>query len=735
MDTKANRRMDFRLLGPLTVHDGVERRAVGAPMQRAVLAKLLLNVNRVVPSADLVQALWPSDAPSTAKATLHSYVMRLRRALGPAAGARIRTRLPGYLIEVGADEVDVARFRDLAGIGRAAADAGRWEESRRELTAALAQWRGEPFMDLPELTGYLESAVELAELRLQVLEWRVDADLQLGRHSEVVGEISAIVSQHPLREHFTTQLLIALYRCNRQSDALSAYRQARQTLIDEIGVEPSQELQRLHQQILDREVPPPAEPAIEASAMAPPPHPVSDRTPVRRPSVPAQLPADTLHFTGYGHEIGLLTRLRPSGDGTAVVVASVNGPGGVGKTTLAVRVGHQLRAEFPDGQLFASLGGMSDCPAVPAEILDRFLRDLGVPAWEMPSEVDGRTVLFRTLAATRRMLIILDDARDYGQIEPLIPGGGGSLVLVTSRNQLTDLVSAHHVSLVGLNREDSTKLLAQAVGANRLAAEPVGVQDLVSHCAGLPLALRIVGARLAARPHWRIDTLRRRIADNRRRLTELTVDSLSVRSCLAASLGDLRRKPEREGMSLHRAFCLLSLWDGAQIGTEAAAAILGVSVDCAEGLLDALRGMSLIEEPEELRYRFHDLVRVFAMEIAETQIAEAERKGALERAAVWYATSVASADRIVAPARRRAPTAALHVGGRQFGGQAEALAWFEAEEANAVSAIRAAVAAGEQVTAWRIAAAATWSLGQPDMQTAGAVDEAPRGFGADTLRR
>jgi DNA-binding SARP family transcriptional activator len=423
--------MWFGLIGPLLVrHDDVAV-IVPAAKQRILLAALLLAPGSVVSSARLTELAWNGEPPAGAAVTLRSYIGRLRRALGPA-GQRIVTADHGYLINVAEDEVDLPSYARLCGKGEAALRAGCWQEAVELLDEAERLWRGSPLSDIPCQALQDAEVHPLEQLRQLATQWQVEADLQLGHFSKVVPQLYALTAEHPLLEPFHYQLMIALYRSGRKADALAAYRQARGVLVREIGFEPGPELQLLHQRILagDADL---AAPAGPLAAAAPPPA-----------AVPRQLPSPAANFVGRTAELDHLTALLEAGTARrGTVIALVTGAAGVGKTTLALRWAHQVAASFPDGQIFLNLNGFgpSGPPVTEGEAVTCMLEALQVSAAGMPATHDGRVGLYRTLLSQRRMLIVLDNAKNADQVRALLPGGGGCVVVITSRSPLPGLIA------------------------------------------------------------------------------------------------------------------------------------------------------------------------------------------------------------------------------------------------------------------------------------------------------
>lgn len=506
--------MEFRLLGPIGVWEAGRQLGVAGRRERTMLAVLLLAAGRLVPTEKVVDAVWGDAPPATARRQVSNGMSRLRRLLGP----RLVTRQPGYLLQVDPDDVDLHRFETGISAARQDASAGRLEAAVTGFEAALRLWRGPALGGVRGLDG---EAARLEERRLAVLAERIDAELALGRHSDLIGELSGLVAEHPMRERFAGQLMTCLYRCGRQAEALRVYHDARRALVDGLGLEPGAELRRI-------------EHAILAGGPAP-----RQR---RSDPAPCLLPSDVADFTGRDTEVDALSAaLTASGPG-AVVVSAVTGRGGVGKTALAVHVAHRLAGLLADGQLYVDLhAGRTD----PGEVLGRFLRALGVDGSAIPRTLDERAEMYRRRLAGRRVLVLLDNAGDETQLAPLIPGSPSSAVLVTSRARLTGLAGVRLVELDVLDPGHALRLLARIAGTARVEAEPRAAAELVGLCGHLPLSVRIAGARLAARPHWLVADLVARMTDERRRLDELSHGGLAVRASLELSFRGLDAEARR----------------------------------------------------------------------------------------------------------------------------------------------------------------------------------------------
>ena len=682
----------YRLLGPLEVGHGGEQAVIRPGRQEIVLCVLLLNANRVVSIDRLIDAVWDTEPPATARTQVQICVSALRANLGGIGlPASIVTKAPGYLMRVADGELDAQVFTSHVAAADDAVRAGDPAEAAGLLAAALALWRGPALAGLhsPVLRGI---AVQFDERRLSAMETRFDLELRLGRHRQLVDELSELVDANPLRERLRALLMLALYRSGRQADALDVYRTGRAVLIDQLGLEPGDELRALEATIL-----------AGGADLAP-----DDQSPVSAPQVStlSQLPADAGDITGRDEltveiEQALRAHDRP---GTRVVV--LTGKPGVGKSTLAVHAAHRLRAAFPDGQLYRDLGGVRSTPASPLEALGRFLRAVGVPGEAVPEDLDERAELYRQVLATRRMLVVLDDVADESQIRPLLPGTGDSAVLVTSRARLAGLPGARRFEVGVLDADQALELLAKVVGEDRINAEPAAAHALFRLVGGLPLAMRIVAARLAARPHWSLAWMLERLSDERRRLDELTHGDLMVRASLAMTYDGL--DPEAR-----RLLRLLSVFDGGSFPGWFAAALLDIdyyaAFDLLELLVDAqmleIAGLDLGGGP---RYKFHDLIRLFARERLDAEESDADWLAAVTRVTGGWLAILDEAHRRIyggdftvlhgdAP---RLPPPRSYVDGVLAD---DPFRWLDAEHANLCAAVELAAASGLADACWDLA--------------------------------
>ncbi len=554
-------RLRFAVLGPVRAwRDGSEL-DLGTPLQRSILGMLLLREGRAVTPTEMIDAVWGEEAPPRALGALRTYVSRLRTVLEPHRPARTRPDLltsvgRGYALRLPPNSLDLTRFE--AGIAEAetARRAGKLSAAAECLRVALGLFEGEPLAGA--VGPYAEHQRDrLVERRLNVIESLMDLDLELGNHAAVVSELIALTADHPLRERLRAQLMLAYYRCGRQGDALAVFTETREALIEELGIEPGPELAALHQRILAADptlAVTPAATGAAAGAAAQAPEP--EEEPAPELPRPAQLPAAVNDFTGRREIAGRLrTLLSAQSSAEGVPVAVICGIGGVGKTTLAVHVAHASGEVFPDGQLYVDLRGYADEATAPESALGAFLRALGIPPDVIPEVPAERSALYRSLLADRRILVLLDNARDAAQVSPLLPGSPGCAALVTSRVKLADLPSARLIDLDVMEPDEALSLFAAVAGPERVAAERAAAMDVVAACGFLPLAVRIVAARLAARPSWTVGSLVSRLADEQRRLDELRVGDLAVEATFALGYGQLEAAQAR-------AFRLLSLPTG-----------------------------------------------------------------------------------------------------------------------------------------------------------------------------
>jgi DNA-binding SARP family transcriptional activator len=698
--------MEFGVLGTLLVRSHSADIPIAGAKLRALLAGLLLQANRTVSQESLAEVVWDGHPPPEALGTLRSYVMRLRRTLGAEAGDRIVTRPSGYAIEVQDDEFDLRRFQNARNRARDHAAAGDWSAVSATLTDALALWRGEPLADVRVHEALRDDIATLVEERLQATHQRIAADLELGRHEAVLAELRELTARHPLHELFRGQFMLALYRSGRQAEALAVYRAARRLLIEELGVEPTPQLQTLHERILAAD---PAlaapEPGERASASA------SERAGPHRPGpdhvVPRQLPRGIEHFTGRTDELATLTNLM-SGEGRTpgtVVISAVAGTGGVGKTALALHWAHQFADRYPDGQLYTNLQGFDPrrAPLAPDQAVRGFLDALGVAPSRVPVGLDAQAAHYRSLVAERRILILLDNAADAEQVRPLLPGGPDCMVLITSRNRLTSLVAAEGarpVPLDILSTAEARELLTVRLGAEAVAAEQAAADELIDLCARLPLALNIAASLAAFQPQAPLRDLADRLREQQARLDTLNAGdpATDMRAVFACSYQAL--SPDAASL-----FRRLGLHSGADFTVEVAAALTALPVPAVRRLLTELTASTLVAEHDSERFALHDLLRAYALEQCEAEEPTDERHAAIERMLCWYLGMVGAVARTIDPffplvdfpERPGTPEPA------RFADIAEALAWVEIERHNLSASVTHAAAHGDDEHAWKLA--------------------------------
>ncbi|MEU7577308.1 BTAD domain-containing putative transcriptional regulator [Streptomyces sp. NPDC041068] len=718
---------------------------LGAPRQRSVAAALLLRANRPVTRGQLIQAVWGEPAPAYAVNQLQKYVSALRRVLEPERESRSPSGIlnwsdSGYVLEVPPEAVDLTVFERGAGLAREARLRGDAERAADELRKALGLWQGPALANVS--SAFLDAERgRLEELRAAAQEERVQAELDLGRHRDVVPELSRLAAEFPLRERFTALLMLALYRSGRQSDALSAYQRTRRSLREELGVDPGPEVQELHGRILALEPslsPRPAEPR-QARPQEQPSAAEAAQDPLPTPEAVQglhQLPMDTPEFVGRERELSALRELAGDigavddpGD-SGVIVAVVEGMAGAGKTRLAVHAAHRLVAagRFTDVQLWADLRGFAPDrePADPAAVLEDFLRLLGVPGAHIPAQLEARAALFRDRLAGKRALVVLDDAADDEQVRFLLPGTASCLLLITTRRVLTGLDGAHTFRLGGFAPVEAVALMRRVTGREQLGPDPAPSLRVAELCGHLPLAVALAGRRLRSRPSWSMADLAARLEAGEQRLRRLAVGSRAVNTAFALSYRSL---PARHRLAFRR----LALHPGEDCTPGSAAALLDTDHREAEDLLEALLDEHLLEQHTSGRYRHHSLLRLYAHErLREEDGAESEDgediedrqdredredreqqcTAALRRLVHWYCDTAEAARHALEPSRspRHEPSRRTWLEPSRSP-RLEALEWLEQERANLLAVSHEAARRGWHAATWRLAAAAHSFLG------------------------
>ncbi len=675
--------MEFRILGPLEVRHAGRPVALGGPRQRAVLAALVARANEPASVPYLTDAIW--DTPPVApESNLRTYIAGLRRCFTDAGAdpAGLRTQANTYVLDVDPDDIDAHQFTHWSTLGDQALEQGDHQTAAARFANALALWRGEPFEGLTVGPLLRADTTRWHDRWLTVRERHAHSMIELGAHDDVLADLRRLVSAHPLRERLWALLLLAQYRAGRPAEALATYQDARRVLADELGVDPGAELRDLHERILRGTVAP-------AGAGQQPFAPVT----------PRQLPTVPRLFTGRTPELARITEIAAAGPPSGIAV--IGGFGGTGKTSLALYWAHQHLHHFPDGQLYVNLRGFDPtaAPVPPLSALQDFLEALGVPPSAIPAELDGCAALYRSVIAGKRMLVLLDNARDAEHAQPLLPGGDTCFALVTSRHQLTGLIAAHGAQLVALDVFDTPEareFLALTLGKERLTAEPDAATELLRHCAGLPLALAIIAARAAVNPGFPLGTLAEELRDAAVRLDAFDGGELSAN--LSATFTWSQHALPAPAVT---AFAQLGIAPGPDTSLNAAANLLGLPTSRTRIVLRQLETAHLLQQHVPNRYRMHDLVRLHAAEIANRDGDEEP----LRRIIDFYLHTAAEGDRTINPHRAKIELAPPVPGcdPQELPDETTAMAWFETEQPSLLAAQGVAFDRGWYTHAWQLA--------------------------------
>lgn len=683
----------FGVLGPLQVECDGQLLSIAGPKVRMLLAGFLCAPGETVRVDALVDLMWHGAPPRTAVASLHNHVNRLRTVLC-RYGARLRSVPNGYLLVVEPDELDLLAFAGAAERVRDAHEREDWAAVAAEAEGALALWRGEPFADVPALAA-CPQATRLREARLALLERVFAAGLHSGRHHELVAELTALTTEHPLHETFHAQLMLALHGCGRTAQALDVHRELRNRLAEELGVDPGGPVREAHQHILasdgEPEPPIPRAPSARSAARA------SQTTPPPVASLPRDIPA----FIGRREELDLVLAAcrRGAEAGGVLGIHAVDGMPGIGKSAFAVHCAHRLASDFPDGQIFLPLHAHTPGTRVvgPAEALAALLLAVGVAPQEIPSELSARAGMWRSRVAGKKILLLLDDALGSEQVRPLLPAAPGTLVMVTSRRRMVGLEDSVPITLDVLPPREAAELFTAKVGRAGLLPEDPSVVEMVRLCGYLPLAVQLLAARLRHHPSWSVADLVSDLGDATGRLDAICAGTTSVAAVFDLSY---RHLPT----DLKRLFRRLGLHPGDDLDAYAAAALDDTDLPTARRRLEVLEDHHLIDEPVRGRYRMHDLLREHARELAGADRPE-ERVTALDRLLDYYLAGSTAANRHFArhsqPATSHAPSAISP----DLSTPERATAWMLTERANLHAAVELAAAHDRPLHAVRLPSA------------------------------
>ncbi len=670
--------MEFGVLGPITVWADGRPVQVGGPRQLCVLGALLVHLGREVTIEQLIGYLWSDDPPRTARSVIQVQISHLRRAFPDS----ISTTSGGYVLDVEPDAVDLHRFRKL----RDRASAAEPKAAVELLEQALECWRGTPFSGVG--SEYLDYTV-VAPLREErwscVIAWATCA-LELGRYSEVVSRLTSLISEEPFRERLHHLLITALWRDNERARALSVYEELRGRLAEELGVDPGPELVALHTRILQEDF------SEEGPQGGP-----SGGKPGERFVVRNDLPRDLPDFTGRHDSLRRLDEAARAGEDRAQVCV-ITGSGGEGKTTTAVRFGYEATKRYPDGQLFIDLYGYTTDrePLDAASALGALLRAVGIDPEAVPESLDERSALWRATLMGRRVLVILDNALSYAQVSPLLSSSPGSMTLITTRNELSGLSGARFLSLGVFDEQSSLELLGRVLGDQRVQREPDQAREIIRICGGLPLALRVVAGRMLSRPRWSFAHVARRLGEQNRKFRELQVEGQSVEAAIDLSFQSLNRDQ-------NRTFLLLGLMIGSTIDLGGAAALLDMTVEDADDILQELVGVCLLEEPQGDVYRLHDLIGAFSRDRAATVLPVEEIDAARLRLAEQYMATAQHAADLMGP-RGHNDEIEMSPGYRtELSGREDAESWFTLQQENLAETIEYFASHGNGEYAWRMA--------------------------------
>ncbi|MGW4384816.1 AfsR/SARP family transcriptional regulator [Kitasatospora sp. NPDC004531] len=691
--------LDVRLLGPLEVEAGGELLAIGGLRSRRLLATLLLNANTMVPTDRLIDVMW-EVAPRSARQQIHNTVGALRRIVAQVPELDIVTSQVGYRIDLDENLIDLVRHRSAVGRANEAVASGDTTTAISLLMSARALWRGAA---LAGLDGHYfgNVATRLEEERLSAIESLLELRVRRGDGALVAGDLVELVALNPSRESLRATLMTALHSTGRTTDALEVYEEGRQQLAEGFGLDPSDDLKALHERILQG-LPVAETSASKWSPVPVPPVQASDTTTAERETLRQFLPHDPREFSGRHDEMLQLMEDGRQSDSVSLVISAINGMGGIGKTTLAVRFAHTVSAGYPDGQYFVDLRGFAAGvePLDPGDALGMLLRQCGLPDELIPPGLEGRTVAWRGAMAGKRAVILLDNAVDVQQVRPLLPGTNGPLVLITSRRRLSALEGAVPLSLDLMPLDDAVTLFTRVVGARRVAPYPDEVAEVVELCGRLPLAIRIAAARFRDRTSWTVQYLIEQLNDQERRARFLDFGERSVSAALALSYRHLSG-------SGSRLFRLLSLHPGTAFDARTASVLADLPIDRTQDILESLFDDALLLQDKPGRYHFHDLVRDYAVRVCADHDSEADRDGARRRLIDYHLQLAGSWCAPLAKGPFRSVRDITHsfTGVPVPSSVTEAIELLTGEASNLVEVARAALKDGPPEVAWRLVCA------------------------------
>lgn len=671
--------VEFGVLGPVSVWFDGRPVSVGGPRQRCVLGALLVHLGHEVTVGQLISYLWSDDPPRTARSVIQVQISHLRRVLSTS----ISTTSGGYVLDVDPDSVDLHRFRRL----RDEAARSSPETAVDLLERALSCWRGVPLSGVgSEDLTYTVVTPLLEERWAAVIAWASNA-LRLERYGDVVARLTPLIRENPFRERLHHLLITALWQDNERARALAVYEEFRAGLAEELGVDPGPELVSLHARILREDT----QEEVDSRATSTPSDPTGSF--VARNDLPRDLP----DFTGRQESLRGLKDVADS-ETERAQICIITGSGGSGKTTTAVRFGHEIAKRYPDGQIFIDLYGYTAErePLDPITALGVLLRAVGFGPENVPESLDERSALWRASLMGKKILVILDNANNYTQVIPLLPSSPDSLTLITTRNELPGLSGANFVSLGMFDERSSIEFFSRVLGEERVEAEVGQVKEIVRICEGLPLALRVIAGRMLGRPRWTFSHVARRLEAKDRKFRELEVDGKSVESAIDLSFQTLSAEQRR-------VFLLLGSMIGGRIDLGGAAALLGVPVEDADDVLQGLVGVCLLEEPMGDVYRFHDLISDFAAGYVGGNILEEDVLSARERLADYYSATAQVAADMLGPRAHNDTTNSSTRYRTAIRHREDAENWFDLNQENLVDAIEYFASRGDGEHAWRMA--------------------------------